>query len=312
MSEEELCYDILVSGSCYCDLIYTGLQEMPRLGADVFSQGFDMVPGGTYYTVNILHLLGLQSAWICDFGNDFFSRFLLEQAVHDGLDTSLTRRFDRPRRVVSSSFSFLQDRGFMSYEDEPFNQPSYEELAALNFRSMIIPGIEGWETIQSAARLRQSRDLILFLDCQHSEKMIEIPGMREALGNVDIFAPNECEALRFTGEDTLEKALAELAKWVPLVVIKRGKKGSIARRGDVVWEVPGIRVDVIDTTGAGDSFNAGFMYAYLQGFPVAQCLRYGNVVGGLSVTARGPLKLPDPAIIHEMVGTYEEYQLPEG
>lgn len=301
-------YDTLVVGSYWCDLIYTGLSELPRLGADVFSRSFDMVPGGTYYTVKVLHLLGLHTGWICDFGNDFFSRFIHESAVKDGFDVSLARQYDRPRRVISSSFSFKHDRGFMSFEDEPFHQPEYEELAALNFHSIVLPGITDWPTIATIDRLPDRKNIILYLDCQHADQTIHTPGVEDALRQVDVFAPNECEALHFTGEPTLERALDVLARIVPLVVVKRSGKGSIARRGEQLWEVPGIQVDVVDTTGAGDSFNAGFLYAYLRGLPVDTCLRYGNITGGLSVTGVGPLSVPDPAVIHEMAEHYEKYQ----
>lgn len=301
-------YDVVVAGSYFCDMVYTGLPDMPRLGADVYSKTFDMVPGGTYYIVRILHRLGLKTGWICDFGNDFFSRFMLDQIRGDGIDISLSRMYDRPKRVVASSFSFKQDRGFVSYEDEPFVPPTFEELEGLNFRSILFPGISDWKMTDVVERLSNRRNMVVYMDCQCAPQTIHTPGMREALGKLDIFAPNESEALHFTGESDIDKALDVLADLVPLVLLKRGGKGSLARRGNQVWEVPGIQVEVVDTTGAGDSYNAGFLYAYLQGHPMESCLKYGNVTGGLSVTAAGPLQCPDMNLIHEMVEHYDRYQ----
>jgi sugar/nucleoside kinase (ribokinase family) len=301
-------YDVVVAGSYFCDMVYTGLPDMPRLGADVYSKRFDMVPGGTYYIVRILHRLGLKTGWICDFGNDFFSRFMLDQIRGDGIDISLSRMYDRPKRVVASSFSFKQDRGFVSYEDEPFVPPTFEELEGLNFRSILFPGIGDWKMTDVVERLSNRRNMVVYMDCQCAPQTIHTPGMREALGKLDIFAPNESEALHFTGESDIDRALDVLADLVPLVVLKRGGKGSLARRGNQVWEVPGIQVEVVDTTGAGDSYNAGFLYAYLRGHPMETCLKYGNVTGGLSVTAPGPLQCPDMNLIHEMVEHYDRYQ----
>jgi sugar/nucleoside kinase (ribokinase family) len=301
-------YDIVVVGPYYCDLIYTGLSEMPRLSADINSQHFDMVPGGAYYIVRVLHRLGLKTGWFCDFGNDFFSRFIIEQAQADGLDQSLFRHFDRPKRVVSSSFSFEHDRGFVSFEDEPYQLPEYRDLEPMNFRSILISGVNDWRLVPTIEKLGDQRKPIIFMDCQHTELTLHSPGITEALRKVDVFAPNECEALFFTGETDIQRALDVLADVVPLVVLKLGGRGSLARRGSQTWEVPGIQVEVVDTTGAGDSYNAGFFYAYLKGNTIETCLRYGNVVGGLSVTAAGPLQCPDMNLIHEMVQDYERFQ----
>ncbi len=302
-------FDVVVAGSYFCDMIYTGLSEVPRLGADIFSKSFDMVPGGTYYIVKILKNLGMKTGWICEFGNDFFSKFILEQAKQDGIDISLSRFYDRPKRVVASSFSFEHDRGFVSYEDEPYQQPTYDELEMLNFRAILFPGISDWKVIETVDALPNRKDFVLFMDCQHSSETIHTPGIVNALRNLDIFAPNECEALHFTGESDILKALDILANIVPCVLLKRGAKGALIRKGNQTWEVPGIKVEVVDTTGAGDSFNAGFLYALLQDLPFEQCLRFGNIIGGLSVSATGPLNCPDIQMIREMVKHYEQYQV---
>ena len=301
-------YDVVVTGSYFCDMIYTGLPEVPRLGADIFSTHFDMVPGGTYYIVKILHKLGLKAGWICDFGNDFFSEFILSNARKDGLDTSLSRFVAEPRRVVASSFSFKQDRGFVSYEDQPFKQPTQAELEMFTTRAMLIPGISDWKIVPTIQQLNNRKDMLIYMDCQHSSETIHTPGLRDALSHVDIFAPNECEALQFTGEDNIQCALDILAEVVPLVLLKRGSKGALIRQGRELIEVPAIKVEVKDTTGAGDSFNAGFVYAYLHQMELVDCLRFGNIIGGLSVTATGPLKCPDMDQIDRMIKNYQDFQ----
>ena len=111
--------------------------------------------------------------------------------------------------------------------------------------------------------------------------------MIAALGYVDVFAPNETEALQLTGETAVSDALTKLAAIVPTAVIKLGAKGAIAQRGSEIITIPPIAVTPVDTTGAGDSFNAGFIYGLLQDASLADCLRYGNIVGGLSTTQAG-------------------------
>ncbi len=300
-------YDIVVAGSYFCDMVFTGLPEMPRMGADIFARNFQMVPGGTYYIVLILHRLGMNVGWICDFGTDFFSQFVLSEAEKTGIDTSLCRHYDEPRRFVASSFSFEHDRGFVSFEDTPYQPSSFEELSTLEFNCYLSPGVEDWRSLEMLDRLPRRKEFILFMDCQHTELTLDSPSMEEALQRVDIFAPNEREALAFTGTGDVFNALDRLAEIVPTVVIKRGGMGAIARQGQVTWQVPAIQVEVKDTTGAGDSFNAGFLYACLNNLPMEECLRYGNITGGLSVMNAGPMQCVDINTIHKMAKNYQNF-----
>jgi sugar/nucleoside kinase (ribokinase family) len=85
----------------------------------------------------------------------------------------------------------------------------------------------------------------------------------------------------------LEEAARHLAEIVPLVVIKRGAAGAMARSGGNRFEAAAVRVTPVDAVGAGDSFNAGFISQYIQGAKVETCLAYGNLAGALSTTRRG-------------------------
>ena len=94
-------YDVLLLGGYFCDLIFTGLPEMPRLGAEVYGSAFDMVPGAAYTTALALRRLELRAGWACDFGDDFFSQFVLDTARRAGLDSSLFRMHAGPVRRLS-------------------------------------------------------------------------------------------------------------------------------------------------------------------------------------------------------------------
>jgi sugar/nucleoside kinase (ribokinase family) len=82
-------------------------------------------------------------------------------------------------------------------------------------------------------------------------------------------------------------ALDFLAAKVPLVVMKRGEKGALARRGSEIFEASVARVAAVDTIGAGDSFDAGFLHQFIRGAKIEECLRYGNLTGALSTTRSG-------------------------
>jgi len=108
-----------------------------------------------------------------------------------------------------------------------------------------------------------------------------------ALRSIDIFAPNHDEALKLTGEQRIEAALDRLVELTPLVIIKLGKEGAIARKNGELGYVPGIPANVLDTTGAGDNFDCGFLYGLLNDYSLQDCLRCGNFCGSLSTTAHG-------------------------
>jgi sugar/nucleoside kinase (ribokinase family) len=112
-------------------------------------------------------------------------------------------------------------------------------------------------------------------------------GIHDAIRHVDVLFLNEREAMRFSGVQDPQRAAAELSKLVPLVVVKLGPAGAIARRGNEQWSSPALQVEVVDPVGAGDSFDAGFLYEYLRGSDMNTSLATGNLAGALSVTRPG-------------------------
>jgi len=112
-------------------------------------------------------------------------------------------------------------------------------------------------------------------------------GLWQALEYVDVFFPNESEAKRITGATTMEEALAKLSKIVPVVAIKLGAQGSIAQRGSERVAAPGLKVDLVDAVGAGDSFDAGFLHQFVRGADLGTCLKSANAAGALSTTRTG-------------------------
>ena len=132
-------------------------------------------------------------------------------------------------------------------------------------------------------------------ECQHLDFGIEAEGVVDVLQALDIFVPNETEAVQFTGTADAEAALEVLARHVRTVVIKCGANGAIAIHEGHRYTVPAPRVEVVDTTGAGDSFNAGLIYGVLHGAPFEEALRYAVICGSLSTTDYGGRALPHEA-----------------
>ena len=126
------------------------------------------------------------------------------------------------------------------------------------------------------------------IDVGWQEKWLDDPCSREALAHVDWFLPNEREAGRMTGESEPERMLQRLRDRCACgVAIKLGPEGSAALVENRFCLVPSICVTPVDTTGAGDCFDAGFLYGILKRMPIERCLRIGNICGALSTEAAG-------------------------
>ncbi len=109
----------------------------------------------------------------------------------------------------------------------------------------------------------------------------------DAIQFVDVLLPNEYEACRLAGCEDSMAAAERLSGKVPLLVIKRGEKGVLARKGRESFEAAGRKIEAVDTIGAGDSFDAGFLHQFIRGARIEDCLRYGNLAGALSTTRQG-------------------------
>jgi sugar/nucleoside kinase (ribokinase family) len=113
------------------------------------------------------------------------------------------------------------------------------------------------------------------------------PDFREIIRRMVIFLPSWRDAEWVTGRTMPEDAVRTLGELVPVPVIKLGAEGSIGMEDGRIVRVPAPSVTPLDTTGAGDAFNAGFLWAYLRGEPLDRCLLAGNICGALSTRAPG-------------------------
>ncbi len=286
-------FDVIVVGSYSVDLIFTGLPEFPQLGKDVVGTGFKMTPGEAFIPAVAMHRLGIKVGWAADFGNDDFSLFALRGARDEGLDESLFVLHDRPYRRISAAASFPHERGFITYYDpDPPIPAAMPALIKANAQFVFTPGLYTGNLLTAALKVMRAKKMRLVMDGNSSSgdilgKNTGCRAMRYAIKNASLFLPNALEARRITGEQDLEKAIRKLGELCPVVVIKDGANGAYAYATGQLWHEQAIPVDSIDTTGAGDCFNSGFLRAWLDGKPLNTCLKWGNIVGGLSTTELG-------------------------
>jgi sugar/nucleoside kinase (ribokinase family) len=284
-------YDVLVVGNYTIDLIFSGLTCLPPLGGEVIASGFAMVPGESFIPAVGMHRLGLKVGWAGDFGNDELSRMALQAVRAEGLDERLFGLHDRPLRRTSASISMTRERSFVTYYDpDPTIPAAVKALATTSARIIYVPGLYYGPFLQAGVAMARARGMGMVMDCNLGPTESPDPSaVHRALRSVDIIMPNAREARLLTGKDDLAEAAHDLVGLTPLVVIKDGANGAYAieRRESILLHAPALDLTPVDTTGAGDMFNAGFIKAWLAGKPLMECLRWGNATGGLSTLAAG-------------------------
>jgi len=286
-------FDVIVVGSYSIDLIFSGMDKLPQLGKEVISKDFIMTPGEAFIAAVSMHRLGINVGWAADFGNDNFSKLALEYVRKEGLDEFLFVYHDRPYRRISVAASYPNDRGFLTYYDpDPPFPAALSAIRKSQAKVLLIPGLYYGRLLGIGKKIIQSKKMKLVMDGNSSNGNIlsrskESKAIRNAIKNTDIFLPNAQEAQRLTGVMDLELAIHQLGDLCPCVVIKDGSNGSFAYTNSLLIHVPAIPVIATDTTGAGDNFNAGFLHAWLDGQSIETCLKWGNILGGLSTTELG-------------------------
>ncbi|MEZ0093513.1 carbohydrate kinase family protein [Streptacidiphilus sp. EB129] len=289
---EEVCpepwgCEVLVVGAYFADLIFRDLTRPVLPGSEVFAGALDLLPGGAFTPAMAMHRLDHAVVWATDFGDDLFSGQILAAARAEGLDERGFRHHRGPVRSVTASLSYPGDRAMASFQDQVDPQPLAALVREHRPRVLLLPQLQYGETVLAALRIAGRLGTLVFMDCQDVPGTLDDPALRAVLAEVDVFAPNADEALRLTGASTLDGALYRLAPLVRTVVVKRGGHGASAVSAGDRHDIAAIPVDVVDTTGAGDCFNAGFLHARLEGRPLPDCLAAAVACGAAAVTGPG-------------------------
>ena len=240
-----------------------------------------------------LAALGSRVGFVSCIGGDQFGEIALARLAEAGVDVSRVAVLDHRKTGMTLILQRHSWRNILTYPGTIFDlrieQLDFEYLASarhFHLSSFFLQrGLR--EDVPMLFKRLKSAGLTISLDCNDDPDDRWDDGVRDALAYVDIFLPNAREAMRLTGSNQVRTAVEELARWVPLLVVKLGAEGALARRGEREWFSPARKVEVRDPVGAGDSFDAGFLDHYLRGSDIETCLASGNLAGALSVTRAG-------------------------
>ncbi|MFJ9775071.1 carbohydrate kinase family protein [Kitasatospora sp. NPDC101157] len=280
--------EVLVSGAYFADLVFHGLARPVRPGTEVFADGFGLVPGGAYTLAMALHRLGRQVLWSTDFGTDPFSAHVLACARQEGLAEGAYRHHPFPVRSLTVALASADDRAMVSFQDPVDGQPLGPLLDRLHPRVLLLPQLRWDKATVAGLRAAHRLGTLVVMDCHDTPATLDDPAVREALALVDVFTPNDAEALRLTGAGDLDGAIAAIAALVPTVVVTRGAQGALAVRDGERFDAPPVpEAAGIDPTAAGDCFNAGLVHGLLEGWNLPDCLTAATLCGAAATTGPG-------------------------
>lgn len=287
-------FDLLVAGEINVDLILSGERVRPEFGRDklVADATLSLGSSSVIFACGAARL-GLRVAFRGVAGRDAFGDFMLRGMQDRGVDTSRVVRVDEPRTGITVSLSEPTDRAMLTYAgtisllrgdqvpDEDLSAARHIHLTTIFLQAGLLPGVA--DLLCRARALGCSTSLDTGWDPEDRWN----GHLQRALPETDVLLPNEVEAPRIAGTDTPEEALEALAARIPVVAVKLGSRGAVAAAGSSRVSASAYRVPVVDTTGAGDSFDAGFIYGYLNDWSLERSLRLGCACGSLSTRAAG-------------------------
>lgn len=285
--------DALVAGELYVDLILSGFDFWPEPGQEAYAKDFRRdIGGGAAITASGLATLGLNSGIFAVAGADHHD-WMAARLIERGVDTSELLVDPVEPTAFTVAISAPEDRAFFTYvgSNRRFPRALADAARAADLaraRHVHLAYAPSWDMADELFEDIHQSGCTLSLDAGWHEDWLTDPRAPDLLPLVDVFFPNEMEAARMTGvHDPKEMLRCFADAGLRCVALKLGARGSAALCGGELMFVPSIEVEPLDTTGAGDCFNAGFLYGWLNGETIENCLRIGNVCGGLSTEEYG-------------------------
>lgn len=289
-------YDILAIGELNVDLILTGMSSLPQPGRELIAETCTLTMGSsTAICAAGMAGLGLKTAFFGKVGADDYGRLaadsltgfgvdlrhlVVDEAIQTGITVSMSSKDNRDRALVT----YLGAIDALRADEVPVEllaETRHIHVGSFFLQSALRPGLA------KLFRTARQMGVTTSLDAGWDDTGNWDYGLRDVLEETDVFLPNESEATAITGLTDVEAAAHKLSQSCRICTVKCGGDGAIAASAGQLYRAKAYSTPVRDTTGAGDSFNAGFLYGFLAGKSIEEALCYGNACGSLSVARIG-------------------------
>jgi len=285
--------DCIVAGDSNVDLMVNGAPEL-EFNTEKLAGGMDLVLGGSSaITVFNLARLGARTGFIGVVGQDSFGDFVAQRLASAGVNLDCLRRHPKEKTGITIWLSRKKQRAAITsigtiallrtsdVKEDYLRQARHLHVGHYFLLEQFHKG--------AAALFRKAKRLGLTtsLDCNYDPTEKWDSGIWDVLRYTDIFFPNEDEAKHLTGEETADAAARKLAERAGTVAVKLGARGVLVRSNGGTFRKPAVKTKVVDTTGAGDSFNAGYLSRFLKGASIEESTQAGLVAAARCVAHVG-------------------------
>ncbi len=289
--------EVTALGELNVDIILNDIDGFPEMGKEKFAGKMTVALGSStaIFAANVA-CLGARTAFAGMVGRDSFGSLVSESLRAKGVDTRFLIESPDYATGATLVMSYDEDRANLTYQGamdhmgfDDLNPDIFRESRHIHISSVFMQSAlrRDFSRIFEAA---ESGGVTLSMDTQWDPKEEWDFDCAAILPHVDVFMPNETELKAITRTDDLSGAISRIRPYLRQVaVIKCGSRGSILVKKDgEVSEMPSfLNSHVVDSIGAGDSFNAGFIYGYVKGMSLTECQRLGNLTGAVNTTAAG-------------------------
>ena len=288
-------FDVIVIGELNVDLILNQIDSLPEIGKEILASKMDLVLGSSsaIFASN-LSSLGAKVSFLGKIGNDSFGDLVINSLKTKSVNTDLVIREDKLKTGATVVLNYGEDRANVTHpgamEHLSIDDVTVEKLQRgkhVHISSVFLqPNLH--KDIYGIFELAKDTGLTTSLDVQWDPAEKWDLDLQKLLPLVDVFLPNEQELLNLTKEDELQNAINKISDFGNTIVIKRGSKGSICwNKGNQNEVTAYLNENVVDAIGAGDSFNAGFIFKYISGANLGECQKFGNLTGAINTTKAG-------------------------
>ena len=290
-------YDIVFIGTAILDSVIKGFDPEPVSVAGFRAESGSINAGGEGVNGSIASAkLGMKSALLCFLGKDQAGDLIEAELKKHGVDTScIIRNAEHPTPITTIFVAEDGNRKSItnnahSYNFHPEQYPDmFTDTKAVVIGSLFRAPFNDPDVIKEVVSKAHSKGIPVFADTKIPNfRRLTLDDIADSLSMIDYITPNEDEARFFTGEDKPEKmAEAFLAKGVKNVIIKLGGRGCFLMNSNEKIHLYAHKIDVVDATGAGDNFMAGFVSEIIRGSNVKEALSFANACGAICATAVG-------------------------
>jgi sugar/nucleoside kinase (ribokinase family) len=290
-------FDVLAIGELNPDLVLSDLRaQAPRLGTEQEFGAYLLTLGSsTAIACVLMQRLGLATAMSAYVGDDDYGRFCRAALAAEHVDVDLVRTHPTLATGLTVCLPYPADRLLLTCKGTMTLNPAdcidagllrrarHVHVGSFFLQDQLRPQLAGLFAMARSLGLTTSLDT----GWDPSEQWLS-DDLRATLAHTSILFPNDLEFENLAGTRDVEAGMVRLLDLgVDAVVLKRGADGAVHADRDGLSRHAGFHATAVDTTGAGDSLNAGYLAAMLRGAAVDERLRFGNACGALTVAAIG-------------------------